>query len=73
MELPASKLLILLNDEDESCHSQSIFFVFVFFKMSAQPIAWVPRIACRVPTAVKGTKASNGVARTPLNKKRGRP
>ena len=28
VELPASKLLILLNDEDESCHSQSIFFVF---------------------------------------------
>ena len=28
VELPASKLLILLNDEDESCHSQSIFFCF---------------------------------------------
>ena len=65
MELPASKLLILLNDEDESCHFQSFF---VFFEMSAQPIAWVPRIACRVPTAMKGTRDSNGVAKSSPNR-----
>ena len=71
MELPASKLLILLNDGDESCPSQSFFFVF--FRMSAQPIAWVPRIACRVPTAMKGTRDPNGVAKSSPNRKRGRP